>query len=54
MNSRIMLALVAMLAPVALSAQSNEDLQKQIQQLKVQLKAVEERPRLCRKSITGS
>ncbi len=43
MNSRIMLALVAMLAPVALSAQSNEDLQKQIQQLKVQLKAVEEK-----------
>jgi hypothetical protein len=43
MNSRIMLALVAMLAPVALSAQSNQDLQKQIEQLKVQLKAVEEK-----------
>ncbi len=43
MNSRIMLALVAMLAPVALSAQSNEDLQKQIEQLKTQLKAVEEK-----------
>jgi len=43
MNSRIALALVAMLAPAALSAQSNEDLQKQIEQLKVQLKAVEEK-----------
>ena len=43
MNSRITLALVAMLAPSALSAQSNEDLQKQIEQLKVQLKAVEEK-----------
>lgn len=43
MNSRITLALVAMLAPVALSAQSNADLQKQIEQLKVQLKAVEEK-----------
>ncbi|HJV48197.1 MAG TPA: DUF3373 family protein [Geothrix sp.] len=43
MNSRITLALVAMLAPAALSAQSNEDLQKQIEQLKVQLKAVEEK-----------
>ena len=43
MNSRIMLALVAMLAPMALSAQSNADLQKQIEQLKVQLKAVEEK-----------
>ena len=43
MNSRIALALVAMLAPAALSAQSNQDLQKQIEQLKVQLKAVEEK-----------
>ncbi len=43
MNSRIMLALVAMLAPVALSAQSNQDLQKEIDTLKVQLKAVEEK-----------
>ena len=43
MNSRITLALVAMLAPTALSAQSNEDLQKQIQQLKVQLKTIEEK-----------
>jgi len=43
MNSRITLALVAMLAPVALSAQSNEDLQKQIEQLKIQLKAIEEK-----------
>lgn len=43
MNSRITLALAAMLAPAALSAQSNEDLQKQIQQLKVQLKAIEEK-----------
>ena len=43
MNSRIMLILVAMLAPAVLSAQSNEDLQKQIEQLKVQLKAVEEK-----------
>lgn len=43
MNSRITLALVAMLAPAALSAQSNQDLQKQIEQLKVQLKAVEEK-----------
>ena len=41
MNSRIMLALVAMLAPVALSAQSNQDLQKEIDNLKVQMKAVE-------------
>ncbi|WP_243320038.1 DUF3373 family protein [Geothrix sp. SG200] len=43
MNSRIALALVAMLAPAALSAQSAQDLQKQIEQLKVQLKAVEEK-----------
>ena len=43
MNSHLTLALVAMLGPAALSAQSNEDLQKQIQQLKVQLKAVEEK-----------
>ncbi|MBK9798062.1 MAG: DUF3373 family protein [Holophagaceae bacterium] len=43
MNSRIALALVAMLAPAALNAQTNEDLQKQIEQLKVQLKAVEEK-----------
>jgi len=43
MNSRIALALVAMLAPAALSAQSNQDLQKQIEQLKIQLKAVEEK-----------
>ncbi|MDR3682122.1 MAG: DUF3373 family protein [Geothrix sp.] len=43
MNSRIMLALVAMLAPVALSAQSNQDLQKEIENLKIQLKAVEEK-----------
>lgn len=43
MNSRIALALVAMLAPAALSAQSTQDLQKQIEQLKVQLKAVEEK-----------
>ncbi|WP_257305147.1 DUF3373 domain-containing protein [Geothrix campi] len=43
MNSRIALALVAMLAPAALSAQSSQDLQKQIEQLKVQLKAVEEK-----------
>ena len=43
MNARITLALVAMLTPAALSAQSNEDLQKQIEQLKVQLKAVEEK-----------
>ena len=42
MNSRITLALAALLAP-ALSAQSNEDLQRQIEQLKVQLKAVEEK-----------
>jgi hypothetical protein len=43
MNSRIMLALVAMLAPAALSAQSNQDLQKEIENLKIQLKAVEEK-----------
>jgi len=43
MNARITLALVAMLAPAALSAQSNQDLQKQIEQLKAQLKAVEEK-----------
>lgn len=43
MNSRIMLALVAMLAPAALGAQSPQDLQQQIEQLKVQLKAVEEK-----------
>ena len=43
MKSRITLALVAMLAPAALSAQSNEDLQKQIEQLKTQLKAIEEK-----------
>jgi Protein of unknown function (DUF3373) len=43
MNSRIMLALVAMLAPAALSAQSNQDLQKEIEGLKTQLKAVEEK-----------
>jgi|GEM_PF-429786 len=43
MNSRLMLALVAMLAPVALSAQSNEDLQKQIEGLKQQIKAIEEK-----------
>lgn len=43
MNSRIALALAAMLAPAALSAQSAQDLQKQIEQLKVQLKAVEEK-----------
>ncbi|GLH74817.1 hypothetical protein GETHLI_33190 [Geothrix limicola] len=43
MHSRLTLALVAMLAPAALSAQSNEDLQKQIEQLKTQLKAVEEK-----------
>lgn len=43
MNSRIALALVAMLAPAVLSAQSAQDLQKQIEQLKVQLKAVEEK-----------
>ena len=43
MNSRIMLALVAMLAPMALSAQSPQDLKKEIDQLKAQLKAVEEK-----------
>lgn len=43
MTSRITLALAAMLAPAALSAQSPQDLQKQIEQLKVQLKAVEEK-----------
>ena len=43
MNSRITLALVALLAPAALSAQSNEDLKKQIDQLKIQLQAVEEK-----------
>jgi len=43
MNARITLALAAILAPTALSAQSSEDLQKQIEQLKVQLKAVEEK-----------
>ena len=43
MNSRITLALVAMLAPMALSAQTNEDLQKQIKQLKTQLQAIEEK-----------
>lgn len=43
MNSRIMLALVALLAPAALSAQSSQDLQKEIDNLKVQLKAVEEK-----------
>ena len=43
MNTRSTLALVAMLAPVALSAQSNQELQQQIQQLKVQLKAIEEK-----------
>jgi len=43
MNARIMLALVALAAPAVLSAQSNEDLKKQIEQLKVQLKAVEEK-----------
>jgi hypothetical protein len=41
MTSRITLALVAMLAPVALSAQSNEDLQKQIEGLKQQIKSIE-------------
>lgn len=40
-STRIMLALAAMLVPVALSAQSNEDLQKQIEGLKQQLKAIE-------------
>ena len=43
MKSRITFALVAMLAPVALSAQTNEDLQKQIKQLKTQLQALEEK-----------
>jgi hypothetical protein len=43
MNSRISLALVAMLAPIGLSAQSAPDLQKQIDELKTQLKAVEEK-----------
>lgn len=43
MTSRIALALVAMLTPATLGAQSNQDLQKQIEQLKVQLKAVEEK-----------
>ena len=41
---RMMLVLAAALAPAALSAQSNQDLQKQIEQLKVQLKAIEEKP----------
>ncbi len=41
--TRIMLTLAAALAPLALHAQSNEDLQKQIEQLKVQLRAVEEK-----------
>ncbi len=41
---RMMLVLAAALAPAALGAQSNQDLQKQIEQLKVQLKAIEEKP----------
>ena len=32
---RMMLVLAAALAPAALSAQSNQDLQKQIEQLKI-------------------
>ena len=42
-SSRIMLALVAALAPVALSAQSNDDLHKQIEGLKQQIQALEEK-----------
>jgi hypothetical protein len=42
-STPITLALVAMLAPAALSAQSNTDLQKQIDALTQQLKAVEEK-----------
>ena len=41
--SRMMLLLATALAPAALGAQSNQDLQKQIEQLKTQLKAVEEK-----------
>ena len=43
MKSRITLALVALLAPAALSAQTPAELQKQIEQLKLQLKAIEEK-----------
>ena len=43
MKSRITLALVALLAPAALSAQTPAELQKQIEQLKIQLKAIEEK-----------
>ena len=42
-SCRMMLVLAAALAPAALSAQTNQDLQKQIEQLKIQLKAVEEK-----------
>ena len=42
-SSRIMLALVAALAPVALSAQSNDDVHKQIEGLKQQIQALEEK-----------
>ncbi|HEX9010653.1 MAG TPA: DUF3373 family protein [Holophagaceae bacterium] len=42
-SSRIMLALAAALAPVALSAQSSDDLHKQIEGLKQQIQALEEK-----------
>ena len=42
-SSRIMLALVAALAPVSLSAQSNDDVHKQIEGLKQQIQALEEK-----------
>lgn len=42
-SSRIMLALAAALAPVALGAQSSDDLHKQIEGLKQQIQALEEK-----------
>ena len=41
--TRIMLALAATLAPAVLSAQSNEDVHKQIEGLKQQIQALEEK-----------
>jgi hypothetical protein len=43
MNSRILFTLAALLSPAALFAQSPQDLQQQIEQLRLQLKAVEEK-----------
>ncbi len=42
-STRIMLVLAAALAPMVLSAQSNEDLQKQIEGLKKQLQVIQEK-----------